>query len=425
MSTAMRPERDLRPLSEAEAEMYVASVCFKTGPPGAAGVEIERLIHEVSEPRYPVPVARVRDAIEASRKPLPGGGVISFEPGGQLEVSSACAPDLPTLAAATRADLATVETLLVDAGLRFSPVALDPDRPAMRSLEHPRYAAMEDHFDRFGPAGRTMMCSTASLQISLDAGFDTPGTAGAAQRWARLHALLPVFIAMFANSPFHHGIPSGWRSTRQRVWLGTDPTRTAAVPASVDPRGAWARYALDALVLCIPGQGSWIAPCGLTMRGWLRGEGPRPATFSDVDYHLTTLFPPVRPRGFMELRVIDAQAGGGWEPVTAMVMALMDDEHAADLAAEACGPVSALADPIGTAARDALADPVLAAAALGCAEAALDALPRMGADAGTRAMTAAFIDRHTSRGQCPADARLALWRRTGSYFDPPETGEVF
>jgi glutamate--cysteine ligase len=424
MISVLQPGGDMGPLSESDAEVYVASVCFKTGPPGAAGVEVERLVHDAANPRFPVPVARVGEAMAASEGPLPGGGVITFEPGGQLEVSSACAADLPALVAATRADLAAVESLLTDAGLCFGAVALDPARPPVRSLDHPRYAAMEQHFDRFGPAGRTMMCSTASLQISLDAGFDSPGSAGAPQRWERLHNLLPVLVAMFANSPFLHGVPSGWKSNRQRIWLATDPTRTAAVPLAGDPRLAWARYALDALVLCIRSEAaSWAAPRGLTMRNWLRGEGPRPATLGDLTYHLTTLFPPVRPRGFMEIRVIDAQAGSDWEPVTAMVTALMDDERAADLAAEACAPVASLSDPIRTAARHALADPLLASAALDCAEAALMALSRLGADAATRSRAEDFVDRYTARGRCPANERLDRWQRTGSYFGTSEYEE--
>jgi glutamate--cysteine ligase len=424
VSTPLQPARDVRPLSESDAEVYVASVCFKTGPPGAAGVEVERLVHDISDPQVPVPVARVSDAMAASEGPLPAGGAITFEPGGQLEVSSACAPDLPALVAATRADLAAVATLLADAGLGFGAVALDPDRPPVRTLDHPRYAAMEQHFDRFGPAGRTMMCSTASLQISLDAGFDNPGSTGAEQRWARLHHLLPVLVAMFANSPFLHGVPSGWHSNRQRIWLTTDPTRTATVPLSADPRLAWARYALDALVLCIPSEKAcWEAPRGLTMRNWLRGEGPRPATLGDLKYHLTTLFPPVRPRGFMEIRVIDAQAGSDWEPVTAIVTALIDDEHAADVAAEACAPVATLPNPIRNAARNGLADPSLASAALVCAEAALMALPGLGADPATRARAEDFVDRYTARGRCPGEERLDRWQRTGSYFGPPEDEE--
>ena len=420
----MQADRDIRPLSESEAEVYVASVCFKTGPPGAMGVEVERLVHDVLDPRTPVTVARVKAAMAASETPLPGGGVISFEPGGQLEVSSACAPGLPALMEATRADLAAVGTRLSDAGLCFGPVALDPERPAARSLEHPRYASMERLFNGFGLDGRTMMCSTASLQISLDAGFDTPRPSGAVQRWFRLHTFLPVLVAMFANSPFIHGLPNGWRSNRQRTWLAIDPTRTAAVPSSGDPRQDWARYALDALVLCIPSpESSWDAPRGLRMRDWLRGAGPRPATLQDLEYHLTTLFPPVRPRGFMELRVIDAQAGHDWEPAAAMVAALMDDEHAADAAADACAPAASLSDAMRTAARDGLANPVLASAALDCAEAALAALPRLGADALTRDRTEDFIERYTARGRCPADERMDWWARTGSCFAGPEHEE--
>ncbi|MFF2243408.1 ergothioneine biosynthesis glutamate--cysteine ligase EgtA [Arthrobacter sp. NPDC058130] len=421
MNSAWQTGREMNPLTESDAEVYVASVCFKTGPPGSVGVEVERLVHDVANHRLPVPVARVSEAVAASEKPLPGGGVITFEPGGQLEISSACAADLASVVAATRADLAAVEALLADGGLCFGAVALDPNRPPVRSLDHPRYAAMEHHFDRRGTAGRTMMCSTAALQISLDAGLDSPGTAGAKQRWARLHNLLPVLVAMFANSPFLRGVPSGWHSNRQRMWLATDPTRTAAVPSAADPRLAWARYALDAFVLCIPSEtASWKAPSGLTMRNWLRGEGPRPATLDDLTYHLTTLFPPVRPRGFLEIRVIDAQAGSDWETVTAMVTALMDDERAADLAEEACAPLASLSDPIRTAARDALAAPVLASAALGCAEAAVLALPRLGADAATRNRAEDFVDRYTARGRSPADERLDLWRRTGSCFSPSE-----
>ncbi|MCZ9880187.1 ergothioneine biosynthesis glutamate--cysteine ligase EgtA [Arthrobacter sp. B2a2-09] len=416
MNSALQPGRDTGPLSESDAEVYVASVCFKTGPPGAAGVEVERLVHDAANPRFPVPVARVSEAVAAGGR-LPGQGVITFEPGGQLEISSACATDLPALVTATRADLAAVESLLTDAGLCFGAVALDPDRLPVRSLDHPRYAAMEQHFDRFGTAGRTMMCSTASLQISLDAGFDSPGSSGAARRWERLHNLLPVLVAMFANSPFLQGVPSGWKSNRQRIWLAMDPTRTAAVPLAGDPRVAWAGYALDALVLCIRSEtDSWTAPRGLTMRNWLRGEGPRPATMGDLAYHLTTLFPPVRPRGFVEIRVIDAQAGSDWEPVTAIVTALMDDQRAADLAAEACAPLAPLSDPVRTAARHGLADPLLASAALDCAEAALMALSRSGADAATRSRTEEFVDRYTARGRCPADERLDRWQKTGSYF---------
>ncbi|WP_334683817.1 glutamate-cysteine ligase family protein [Arthrobacter sp. CAN_A214] len=288
-------KQETRPLSEAEAEIYVASVCFKTGPPGAVGVEIERIVHDTTNPRRPVPVAEVQ-AVAGQVTDLPSGGVITFEPGGQLELSSACGVDLPSVMKAARSDLAVLDGFFQDAGLSFSNVALDSSRPPVRTLNHSRYAAMETHFDRSGSAGRTMMCSTASLQVCLDAGLSGNGTGSAVQRWQRLHRLAPVLVALFANSPFRHGSPSGWQSTRQAVWLAIDPSRTSPVPYSDDPPIAWASYALDAFVLCIPAShGSWEAPRGLTMRGWLRGHGPRPVTRADLDYHLSTLFPFIRP----------------------------------------------------------------------------------------------------------------------------------
>lgn len=410
-------ERDLRPLSEAAAEMYVASTCFKTGPPGPVGIEIERIVHDPSDPERPVPVAEVRAAAPDSTA-LPSGGTITIEPGGQLELSSACAPDLPSLLAATRRNLESIDGRLAAAGLGFSPLALDALRPPVRSLDAPRYEAMQQHFDRSGSAGRTMMCSTASLQVCLDAGTAGTSTGSAVRRWSLLHLLAPVLVALFANSPFRHGSPSGWRSTRQGVWLAIDPSRTAPVPVTHDPTAAWARYALDASVLCIPSaDGSWSAPRGLTMRQWLRGDGPSPATLENLAYHLTTLFPFVRPRGFLELRVIDAQSGIDWEAATAITTALVDDEEAADHAAAASAPVASLANPMAIAARDGMSEPVLAQAAGACARAAFAALRRSDVDAATLTCVENFIERYPERGRCPADDRLDLWRRTGRLLD--------
>lgn len=410
-------EQDRRPLSETDAEIYVASVCFKTGPPGKIGVEVERTVHRQGKPADPVSVAQVRDAVEPAGGRLPGGGLLTFEPGGQLEISSACAADLPGVVAATRGDLDDAGDLLRRTGLEFGDLALDALRPPVRTLDLPRYAAMERQFDLAGTAGRTMMCSTASLQVALDAGNEGTGPDGAIARWRHLHALAPVITAMFANSPFVRGAPNGWASNRQAAWLGIDPTRTDA-PRTLgeDPRGDWARYALDANVLCIrprDDDDAWSAPTGLTMRGWLRGEGPRSVEPRDLEYHLTTLFPPVRPRGFLELRVIDAQAGGDWEVATAVVAALVEDPRASAASAEACRAVPAEDATALAAAREGMTRPGLARAAMLCAEAAFGALPRLGADAATQSRVGAFIERLTSRGRSPADAAAEHWRLTG------------
>jgi glutamate--cysteine ligase len=407
---------DVRPMTEREAEVYVASTCFKTGPPGRLGVEVEHLLYDAARPRRPVPAGRVDRALAPVRDVLPGRGRISLEPGGQAELSSARASDLPSLVRATRADLALVESACDRAGLRAGRTALDAARPPRRTLDLPRYAAMERYFDRQGPAGREMMCSTVSLQVCLDAGTDGSGPRSAVARWRHLQRLLPVLVAMFANSPFRDGAPNGWLSNRQAVWLALDRQRTAAPEPAGDPTAAWASYALAAPVLCVPNDepgGDWDAPAGLTMRTWLQGAGPRPVTQADVDYHVSTLFPPVRPRGFLELRVLDAQAGPDWEVGVAIVAALVDDEHASALAAEACTVLDERPEAMVFAARDGLRAPGLAEVAARCARAAEAAVPRLGGDERTQALVGRFVERYTAAGRCPADDRLEEWRRTG------------
>ncbi|MCG2623670.1 glutamate-cysteine ligase family protein [Arthrobacter sp. I2-34] len=412
-----RPSVEAEPVSEEDAEAYVASVCFRAGPPGAVGIEAERLVHARTDAGRPVTVPDLRAVLAPLGNRLPGGGALSFEPGGQVEVSSACANHPRDLLPDVRADLAAVDRLLEEAGLAPGPLALDPLRPPRRSLDLPRYAAMQRHFDAAGPSGRTMMCSTASLQVCLEAG---PDPQQARKRWERAHRLLPVLVAMFANSPFQHGRSTGWKSTRQRVWSRIEAARTEAVPArhpGVDPAEAWARYALDAPLLCLPADdGGWDAPPGLTLRAWLQTRRPRPATRADVAYHLTTLFPPVRPRGFLELRAFDAQAGADWEAAAVVVWALMDDAGAAAAADAACGRLGPKAPTLDDAARLGLDHPALAAMAEECAGAVLDALPRWGLDATGQRRVKAFAEAYPLRGRCPADARLEHWRRTGELY---------
>jgi glutamate--cysteine ligase len=199
-----------------------------------------------------------------------------------------------------------------------------------------------------------------------------------------------------------------------------DPGRTrapaprAAYGDDGDPRHAWAAYALDAELMCVPDPGSrdWAAPPGLTFRGWLRGDAAslRPPTRDDLSYHLSTLFPPVRPRGHLELRMIDAQSGDGWIVPTAVVTALADDERAADAALAAAEPVWAgsadVQDPWLRAARCGPADPLISQASRQCFEAADAALARSGSPAPIRRAVADFTERYVLKDRCPADDQL-------------------
>ena len=302
------------PLTERRAEEHVHGICFKTGPPGQVGVELEWLVCDGRDPARPVDQQRVTRALARLDQPgaLPGRGRLTTEPGGQVELSSAPASGLGGCVAAARSDLAAVRQAIAPAGLSLAGHGLDPLRPPRRVLDEPRYAAMEEFFDRSGPWGRVMMCSTASVQVCVDAGEDRTGPAGFRWRWHLLHALGPVLVAAFANSPFRSGRPSGWKSTRQAVWYRLDPGRTRAPanavptplsngngwPEDGDPRDAWARYVLDASVMCLrePGSTRWVAPSGLTFRDWMRGAASPGPTADDLTYHMSTLFPPVRPQ---------------------------------------------------------------------------------------------------------------------------------
>ena len=185
-----------------------------------------------------------------------------------------------------------------------------------------------------------------------------------------------------------------------------DKTRVRSPRRSIEPRRAWARFVLDASVVCIrrDEDETWIVPDGLTMRQWLRGAGPRPATLADLEYHIGTLVPPVRPRGYLELRMIDAQPGDGWIVPLAVATALLDDPQSAE-AAVAAAPrrsVRRQHDWVN-AARHGLADPMLAASARACFEIAQRGLERLGAPDPVRRAVSDFTDRYVRLGRCPAD----------------------
>ncbi|WP_326595140.1 ergothioneine biosynthesis glutamate--cysteine ligase EgtA [Streptomyces sp. NBC_01803] len=415
-----------------EAEAYVKGVCFKTGPPTRVGVELEWLVHDRADARLPVAAERMAEALAPFETPgtLPHRGGISREPGGQIELSTAPADSLAGCVEAALGDLTVLRASLAAADLELRGYGLDPHRdPPPRVVRHPRYRAMEAHFDRAGPWGRVMMRGTAAVQISLDAGDDTDGPPGYRYRWRLAHRLGPVLIAAFANSPLWRGRSTGWLSTRQAVWRRIDPTRTRAPDAGTDPRDAWADYALDAQLLCVRRAGSadWSAPRGLTFRSWLTGGAVgRPPAIEDLDYHLTTLFPPVRPRGWLELRMIDAQPGDdGWIVPLAVAAALLDDPVAADAAYAAteplCGDDGLPPPEVWTrAARLGPADPAIGKAVRACFAAADTALAVSGTLARTRRTVAAFAERYAERGRCPADDQLNELGRSPATHAPWE-----
>ena len=408
-------------ITEAEVEALVRGICFKNGPPRTLGVEVEWLVHELRQPQLPVPPERLKpvpperlEAAYAVLRTLPLRSALTVEPGGQLELSSLPASSLMECIGSVSADLDAVRAVLREADLGLSGYGQDPWNPPSRFLHEPRYDAMEQYLDRAGPEGRAMMCTSASVQVCLDAGYEEPGPLGHGRRWWMAHHLGAVLVAAFAHSPMARGRHTGWRSTRQALWAAMDPGRTDAPELGPDPRAAWARHVLDSPVMCVRApEGPWGVPDGMTFREWTRSG--RPPGRADLDYHLTTLFPPVRPRGHLELRMIDAQPGDdGWIVPLAVTTALFDDPETAEVAyrtakplAERAGSLPAPRNPLWRdAARHGLTDPELREAAVVCFAAANEALPRLGATTEVMDAVAEYTDRFVARGRCPADDLL-------------------
>jgi glutamate--cysteine ligase len=332
---------------------------------------------------------------------------VTLEPGGQLELSGPPAPDI--LAAVTELRHDVQGTRLALAGLRLglAHAGADPLRPPRRINPRPRYRAMEQHYAATGRAepGAVMMNSTAALQVNLQAGPER----GWPERVARAFRLGPTLVAISASSPWLSGRNTGWKSARQRAWSGLDPRSCGPVPgclapdagsgAEPDPASAWARYALRAPVtfVCTDGGEAMAVDRAVPFAQWASGEvrlGGRAPTAADLDTHLTTLFPPVRLRGYLELRYLDMTAPRWWPAVAAVVATLMDDPVAADLAMEATERTARLWH---RAARHGLGDAALSDSARRCLRIAAARVPAQLVPA------VADLAELVESGRCPGD----------------------
>jgi len=356
------------------AALRVGGRCLQDGPVGRVGLEVEAHCFDLSDPLRRPGWEELTDVI-AGVPSLPGGSAVTVEPGGAVELSGPPLDGpLPAINAMT-ADRAVLRSAFGRAGLGLVLLGADPLRPAMRVNPGARYRAMEQFFaaSHSGAAGAAMMTSTASVQVNLDAG----PRAGWAARVRLAHALGPTMIAIAANSPLLHGEFSGWRSTRQRVWGQLDSARCGPIlgASGDDPASDWARYALRAPVMLVHNPGAVPVTNWVPFADWADGRalvGGRRPTEVDLDYHLTTLFPPVRPRRWLEIRYLDSVPDTVWPAVVFTLVTLLDDPVAADIAAEATESVATAWD---TAARVGLDDRRLYAAANRCVQAAADRAP--------------------------------------------------
>jgi glutamate--cysteine ligase len=363
----------------AEAGTYVTRVCFKHGPPAKTGIELEWLLIDPKHPdrrpdvqtltRLLGPHAPRTLAPDSPATALPHGGLVTVEPGGQIEISSAPSGSIPGLITAMTADISELRRMLASSGFELSDLAADPHRSPRRILMTPRYDAMADRFAELGPAGQVMMCSTAAAQVCLDLG--TPAEAD--DRWKAAHRLGPVLLAAFANSPQVAGqlLPAA-ASTRMSAWWQLDPERTR--PPRSPSISNYVDRVLDSQVLARQQpDGDWRVRQPITLREWI--EAGRQLSTADIDLHLSMLFPPVRPQGYLELRYLDAQPGNEWIAPLVLLAALFTDPKQIQQVLQCCAEG---ADRWLQATEYGLADPVLRASAAALFDIAGPGLDRLG-----------------------------------------------
>jgi glutamate--cysteine ligase len=381
------------------AAAQIGADCLTDGPVGRVGLEIEAHCFDLADPARR-PEWDELTAVIAGVERLPGASLITVEPGGAVELSGPPADAVVPAIAAMAADRAVLRSAFADAGLGLVLLGADPLRPAKRVNPGDRYLAMEEFFEasQTGAAGAAMMTSTASVQVNLEAGPQ----AGWAARVRLAHALGPTMIAIAANSPLLGGKFTGWRSSRQWVWSQLDSARCGPILGADgdDPASDWARYAMKAPVMLVhptPEMNAMPVTDWVPFADWADGRvllGDRRATVGDLNYHLTTLFPPVRPRRFLEIRYLDSVPDPDWPALVFTLTTLLDDPVAADIAAEATEPVAMAWD---RAAQIGLGDRLLAEAAARCVQAAAERAPAELEESMGR------LVRSVEQGRCPAD----------------------
>jgi len=299
---------------------------------------------------------------------LADGARLSFEPGGQLEISSVPAPTASQVIDSTQALVKILREAMSSIGIELLARGVDPfngiDTVPLQ-LHRDRYTGMTRYFDSIGPSGIQMMRQTAALQINLERGVDPKS------RWRLLNGLAPIVVALFANSKQYAGKATGWASYRARLWRTLDPSRTGIIYDESHHVERYLSFALDATAM--RGGGDGVAY--RAFRAWM----PEPATSrDDWLFHLSTLFPEVRPKEFFELRSADTIEPDALAAPVVFVTGIVYDDEMAHRAAQLIGaPSEKMLERAG---RLGLADPEIRRIASKLVVLALDGGRRLGGD---------------------------------------------
>jgi len=266
-----------------------------------------------------------------------GGGAISLEPGGQFELSGAQLETVHQTSGELMAHLAQVREVARPLHIGFLGIGMTPTwtRAEMPKMPKGRYKIMTAYMPKVGTLGLDMMYRTCTVQTNLDFASE----ADMVKKLRVSIALQPVATALFANSPFTEGKPNGYLSFRSEIWRDTDNARAGMLPWVFEPGMGferWVDYALDVPMYFVKHGNDYIDVAGQSFRGLLAGKlrampGTR-ATISDWANHLSTIFPEVRLKRYLEMRGADSGTLPNLLALPALWAGLLYDDASLDAA---------------------------------------------------------------------------------------------
>jgi glutamate--cysteine ligase len=266
-----------------------------------------------------------------------GGGAISLEPGGQFELSGAPVETVHQMCRELQAHLAQVREVAAPLGIGFLGIGMTPKwtRAEIPMMPKGRYRIMTKYMPKVGHYGLDMMYRTCTVQTNLDFCSE----ADMVKKLRVSLALQPVATALFANSPFTEGKPNGLLSFRSEIWRDTDPARSGMLPWAFEPGMGferWVDYALDVPMYFVKRGDRYIDVSGLSFRDLMAGKiaalpGER-ATISDWANHLSTIFPEVRLKRYLEMRGSDSGPASRLPALPAYWAGLLYDDDSLDAA---------------------------------------------------------------------------------------------
>jgi glutamate--cysteine ligase len=266
-----------------------------------------------------------------------GGGAITLEPGGQFELSGAPVATVHRTCSELMAHLAQVREIAAPLGIGFLGLGMTPvwKRSDVPVMPKGRYRIMTNYMPKVGQLGLDMMYRTCTVQANLDFSSE----ADMVKKLRVSLALQPVATALFANSPFTEGKPNGFLSFRSEIWRDTDADRSGMLPWAFEPGMGyerWTEYALDVPMYFVKRGHRYIDVAGRSFRDFMAGKldelpGER-ASVADWANHLSTIFPEVRLKRYLEVRGADAVSWRRLPSLTAFWVGLLYDNDCLDAA---------------------------------------------------------------------------------------------